>query len=77
MCLAPKMPPAPQAPPPPPDAPIPVTPENAKPVTVKPTMTKRESLRQASKGTSSLSIPLSTGGMDASTPNLSIGSIKA
>jgi len=77
MCLAPKMPAAPEAPAPPPAAPIPVTPEGTKPTTVKPSMTKRASLQQASKGTSALTIPLSTGGMSAAAPNLSIGSPKA
>jgi hypothetical protein len=36
-------------------------------------MTKRESLQQSSKGTAALTIPLSTGGMTAGSPNLSIG----
>jgi hypothetical protein len=40
-------------------------------------MTKRESLQQSSKGTAALTIPLSTGGMTAGAPNLSIGSPKA
>ena len=66
----------PQAPEPPPPAPAPVI-TGTEPTTVKPTRTKRESLQQASKGTSSLSIPLSTGGASsAKTPsmtNLSIG----
>ena len=70
MCLAPKMPPPPEAPAPPPQ---PVMPEGTKPTTVKPSMTKRASLQQASKGTSALTIPLSTGGMTAGAPNLSIG----
>jgi hypothetical protein len=49
-------------------------PEGTKPTTVKPSMTKRESLQQASKGTSALTIPLSTGGMStAGATNLSIG----
>jgi hypothetical protein len=73
MCLSPKM---PQAPEPPPPAPAPVI-TGTEPTTVKPTRTKRESLQQASKGTSSLSIPLSTGGassaMTPSMTNLSIG----
>ena len=77
MCLAPKMPPPPEMLAPPPAAPIPVTPEGAKPTTVKPSKTKRESLQQASKGTAALTIPLSTGGMSAGAPNLSIGSPKA
>jgi hypothetical protein len=66
----------PQAPEPPPPAPAPVI-TGTEPTTVKPTRTKRESLQQASKGTSSLSIPLSTGGassaMTPSMTNLSIG----
>ena len=66
----------PQAPEPPPPAPAPVI-TGTEPTKVKPTRTKRESLQQASKGTSSLSIPLSTGGassaMTPSMTNLSIG----
>jgi hypothetical protein len=73
MCLSPKMPKAPEPPAP---APTPVI-TSTEPTTVKPTRTKRESLQQASKGTSSLSIPLSTGGassaMTPSMTNLSIG----
>lgn len=73
MCLSPKMPPPPEPPTP---APTPVI-TSTEPTTVKPTRTKRESLQQASKGTSSLSIPLSTGGassaMTPSMTNLSIG----
>jgi len=67
------MPAPPEMPAPPPAAPIPVTPEGAKPTTIKTSMTKRASLQQASKGTAALTIPLSTGGMTASAPNLSIG----
>ena len=66
----------PKAPEPPPPAPAPVI-TSTEPTTIKPTRTKRESLQQASKGTSSLSIPLSTGGassaMTPSMTNLSIG----
>jgi hypothetical protein len=69
MCLAPKMPKAPEPPPP---APAPVI-TSTEPTTVKPTKSKRESMRQASQGTSSLSIPLSTGGITPSMTNLSIG----
>jgi hypothetical protein len=73
MCLSPKMPPPPEPPTP---APTPVI-TSTEPTTVKPTRSKRESLQQASKGTSSLSIPLSTGGassaMTPSMTNLSIG----
>jgi hypothetical protein len=72
MCLAPKMPAPPEAPAPPPQAPIPVT-EGTKPATIKQPMSQRASLRQASKGPSALTIPLSTGGMTTSTTNLSIG----
>lgn len=72
MCLAPKMPAAPQAPPPPSASPYSAT-EGAQPTTVKPSMTKRGSLQQASKGTAALTIPLSTGGMDSGTTNLMIG----
>ena len=68
----------PKAPEPPPPAPAPaqaVT--ETTPTTVKTSKSKRESLQQASKGTSSLSIPLSTGGassaMTPSMTNLSIG----
>ena len=70
MCLAPKMPPPPEAPAPPPQA---VIPEGAKPTTIKQPMSQRASLRQASKGPAGLTIPLSTGGMNTSTSNLSIG----
>jgi hypothetical protein len=72
MCLSPKMPPPPEPPPPPP---APVITGN-QPTTVKPTMSKRASLRQASQGTSSLNIPLGGTGGGASTTslsNLSIG----
>jgi hypothetical protein len=67
--------PAPPAPPPPP-------PESAiqgkLPTTVKPPMSQRESMRQASKGPSGLTIPLSTGAGGSAPPttsmaNLSIG----
>ena len=76
MCLAPKMPKAPEAPAQPPSAPYSATEGVTKPTTVKPSMTKRQSLQQASQGTSALTIPLSTGGMTPAapaTPNLSIG----
>ena len=69
MCLAPKM-PAPPEPPAPAPAPV-IT--STEPTTVKTTRSKRESLQQASKGTSSLIIPLSTGGATPSMTNLSIG----
>lgn len=72
MCLSPKM-PKPPEPPPPPPAPV-IT--STQPTTVKPTMSKRASLRQASQGTSSLNIPLGGTGGGASTTslsNLSIG----
>ena len=69
MCLAPKM-PAPPEPPPPAPAPV-IT--DKQPTTVKPTKSKRESLQQASRGTSNLTIPLSTGGATPSMTNLSIG----
>lgn len=80
MCLTPKIPAAPEPPPPPPES---VIPAGALPTTVSPTKTSREALRQASSGTSSLTIPLSVGGSsvtpttgNASTgsTNLSIGS---
>lgn len=73
MCLAPKMPKPPEPPPPPP---APVISPTMTPTVVKPTMTKRGAMQQASKGTSSLTIPLSTGGSPAYTPpttNLTIG----
>lgn len=76
MCLSPKMPPPPEPPPPPP---APVITGGTQPTTVKPTMSKRASLRQASKGPSSLTIPLggSSGGAggasSTSLSNLSIG----
>ena len=69
MCLAPKMPKPPEPPAP---APAPVI-TSTEPTTVKPTKSKRESLQQASMGTSSLTIPLSTGGATPSMTNLSIG----
>jgi hypothetical protein len=69
MCLAPKMPKPPEPPAP---APTPVI-TSTEPTTVKTTRSKRESLQQASKGTSSLTIPLSTGGATPSMTNLSIG----
>ena len=73
MCLSPKMPKPPEAPPPPP---LPPVSTGTQPVTVKPIMSKRASLRQASQGPSSLSIPLGGAGGGAATPsmsNLSIG----
>lgn len=73
MCLAPKMPPPPEAPASPPVSAI----EGKTPTTVKPSTTKRESMQQASKGAAALTIPLSTGGMSTGAPNLSIGSLKA
>ena len=66
----------PAAPEPPPPAPAPVITNATTPTTVKPTMSKRASLRQASQGTSSLNIPLGGTGGGGSTPsmtNLSIG----
>ena len=64
----------PAAPEPPPPAPAPVISNATTPTTVKPTMSKRASLRQASQGTSSLNIPLGgTGGGGSSMTNLSIG----
>ena len=69
MCLAPK---TPKPPEPPAPAPAPVI-TSTEPTTVKTTRSKRESLQQASKGTSSLTIPLSTGGATPSMTNLSIG----
>ena len=65
----------PAAPEPPPPAPAPVI-SSTTPTTVKPTMSKRASLRQASQGTSSLNIPLGGtggGGSTSSMTNLSIG----
>lgn len=65
--------PAPPEPPPPAPAPV-IT--STTPTTVKPTMSKRASLRQASQGPSGLNIPLGgTGGSSggSSMPNLSIG----
>jgi hypothetical protein len=69
MCLSPKMPPPPEPPPPPPE---PVIAPGAQPTAVK-TTSKRASMQKASKGTSNLSIPLSTGGAAPSMANLSIG----
>jgi hypothetical protein len=64
--------PAPPEPPPP--APASVI-SSTTPTTVKPTMSKRASLRQASQGPSSLNIPLggTAGGAVPSMTNLSIG----
>lgn len=73
MCLSPKIPKAPEVTPPPPPAPVQTTTADTAPTTVKASKSKRESLQQASKGTSSLTIPLSTGGAIPSTTNLSIG----
>jgi hypothetical protein len=69
MCLAPKMPKPPEPPAP---APAPVI-TSTEPTTVKPTKSKRESLQQANRGPSGLTIPLSTGGAPSSMTNLSIG----
>ena len=69
MCLAPKMPKPPEPPAP---APAPVI-TSTEPTTVKPTKSKRESLQQATRGPSGLTIPLSTGGAAPSMTNLSIG----
>ena len=71
MCLSPKMPAMPEPPPPVP-APVQATADTT-PTTVKPSKSKRESLQQAGKGTSNLTIPLSTGGATPSMTNLSIG----
>ena len=74
MCLSPKMPAAAAAPEPPPPAPAPVI-TSTTPTTVKPAMSKRASLRQASQGPSGLNIPLggTGGGSTTSMTNLSIG----
>jgi len=65
------MPKMPEPPPPPPAPAQAVT--DTTPTTVKASKSKRESLQQAGKGTSSLTIPLSTGGAVPSMTNLSIG----
>lgn len=62
----------PAMPEPPPPVPAPIQTDTT-PTTVKPSKSKRESLQQAGKGTSSLTIPLSTGGAVPSMTNLSIG----
>ena len=62
--------PAPPEPPAPAPAPV-IT--STEPTMVKPTKSKRESLQQASRGPSGLTIPLSTGGATSSMTNLSIG----
>jgi hypothetical protein len=62
--------PAPPEPPAPAPAPV-IT--STEPTTVKPTRSKRESLQQATRGPSGLTIPLSTGGATSSMTNLSIG----
>ena len=70
MCLAPKM-PAPPEPPAPAPAPV-IT--STDPTSIKPTKSRRASLQQASRGPSSLTIPLSTGGaIPSSMTNLNIG----
>lgn len=71
MCLSPKMPKPPEPPAP---APAPVI-TSTQPTTVKPTMSKRASLRQAGQGPSSLTIPLggAAGAASAALSNLSIG----
>jgi hypothetical protein len=69
MCLAPKIPPPPEPPPPPPES---VIGPNAQPTTIK-IPSKRAAMQQASKGTSNLTIPLSTGGAMPNISNLSIG----
>jgi hypothetical protein len=70
MCLAPSM-PSPPAPPAPP--PMPVIAPGTQPTTIRPTKSTRESIAQASKGTSNLAIPLSIGGMTPMKSPLSIG----
>jgi hypothetical protein len=69
MCLAPKIPPPPEPPAPPPQ---PVMSPGAEPTTIK-TPSRRASLQQATKGTSGLRIPISTGGTMPSMSNLRIG----
>jgi hypothetical protein len=65
------MPAAPAPPPLPAPAPVII---DSEPTKVKTTVSKRKSLQQASKGTSGLTIPLSTGGATPSSmTNLSIG----
>jgi hypothetical protein len=76
------MPPPPEPPPPPPAPAITPGTSAALPTTVRPGATARRSLRQASRGTSNLTIPISTG-TSSTTPaagasstgstNLSIG----
>jgi hypothetical protein len=44
-----------------------------KPTTVKPAVTTRQNMQRASKGTSMLAIPLSTGGVTPAASPLSIG----
>jgi hypothetical protein len=62
----------PAAPEPTPPAPEPVI-TGTTPTTVKTSKSTRESLQQASSGTSALTIPLSTGGMPTASPVLTIG----
>lgn len=75
MCLVPSMPsapePSPMATPAPPPAPV-IEP-GTKPTSVKPAMTTRQNMQRASKGTSMLAIPLSTGGAIPTASPLSIG----
>jgi len=77
MCLAPSVPsapaPSPMATPAPPPAPV-IEP-GTKPTSVKPAMTTRQNMQRASKGTSMLAIPLSTGGVTPTTSPLSIGGV--
>jgi len=63
------MPPPPEPPPPAPES---VIGPGSQPTTVK-TSSKRASMQQASKGTSNLTIPLSTGGGMSNMPSLNIG----
>lgn len=70
MCLAPKIPPPPEPPPPPPES---TMGPGTKPTTIRPTVTARQSLKQAGKGTAGLTIPLSTG---SATPSMSSSNLK-
>lgn len=62
MCLGAPSIPAPLPPPPPPPRPPEPVITNKTPTTVEPARSRRASIRQAARGPSSLSIPLSTGG---------------
>jgi len=56
---------------------MPVIAPGTQPTTIRPTKSTRESIAQASKGTSNLAIPLSTGGIIPTASPLSIGGMSS